>query len=578
MNIIEQYLNNNQLEEHELIQGEPEWDAFRFEHDGSSEIASALGLDKKNLRNDMLHAKSSGIPKMFSAWLQENVLDKGHKLEALARPIIEKMIGTRLYPMVYSRGRPSASCDGIKMDGTIGWEHKQWNESLAEAVRAGELPDTHMPQVQQQLLITGAEKWIFTVSDGTEEKMVSMEVLPDPAWFERILAGWEQFNKDCENYQHIEHAEKPIADVVIELPALFIHAKGEITTNNMHEFGIALTAKLEEVRAIKLITDQDFSNAEAAAKQFRDTCDKLKIAKAQMLEQTVSIGEAARMMDAWHEQLRVTALDLEKRVKEEKLNKQTAIILAVKVAYAEHIDSLESEINPIRLNLSIPDFSGALKGKRVLSAWHNAVDTLLSQEKSKANMQASDIRAKLAWCKENAAGMSFLFPDLQQIINKPLDDFILLIQSRIKVHKETEARKEAELRAKAEAEAAAKLEAEKVRIQAEADRKAREDQEVVLASERIRIQAEERAKTESEAAARAKLEAERASIFAEAKAKAEADLEKANRDAKPVDQTETVIAHQDEIAEFLKLHDFGKSEGKIRTILVEFVKFQESRK
>jgi len=45
-----------------------------------------------------------------------------------------------------------------------------------------------------------------------------------------------------------------------------------------------------------------------------------------------------------------------------------------------------------------------------------------------------------------------------------------------------------------------------------------------------------------------------------------------------IDQTVTVIAHQDEIGAFLKTRNFGKDEGRIRAIFVEFIKFQDGRK
>jgi len=579
MNIVEQYLSSNHLEEHEFVQGSPEWIAFRHEHDGSSEVSAALGLSKNCMRNDMLHAKSSGIEKEFSDYVQKYILNNGHEVEAMARPIIEKQIGTKLYPQVYSLGRLSASCDGITMSGIVGWEHKQWNESLAESVRAGELPDTHMPQVQQQLLVTSAEKWIFTVSDGTEERMVSMEVLPDQAWFERILAGWEQFNKDRENYQHIEHAEKPVADAIMALPALFVHARGEITDSNMEEFGHALATSLAKVRSAQLITDQDFSNAEAAAKLYRETGKKLMLAKEAMLEQTLSIGAAARMIDTWHEDLRVTALKLEKDVEREKEAKKLAIIDAGKVAWAEYYAALEAEIKPIRLNITQPDFAGAMKGKRLVSAWQDAVDTALANGKIAADSIAKDVRAKLAWCKENASGMAFLFPDQQTIITKPLDDFTLLIQSRITEHKAAEARKEVEMRAKAEAEAAAKLEAERARMEAEAKSKAEREAAAKLAAEEARIRAEEQAKARAaqvEAEAKANAEAAARAKSEEIAREEEAERQRKNTEWRGSDQT--AVAHQDEISAFLKIRNFGKDESRIRAILVEFIKFQEIRR
>lgn len=469
---------------HDLEQGSDEWLHFRSQHDGASEAAAMLGLSKKTSRTELLNLKHTGITKEFSDYVQREILDYGHEVEAMARPIVAARIGKKLYPVTISRGgRMSASCDGMAMDETVGWEHKQYNKALFDAVSAGDLPDEYMPQVQQELMLSGAQKWVFTVSDGTADNMASMDVLPDQEWFDHITAGWEQFHKDLAEYTPKVFKEKPAADVTMELPALFIQARGEITLNNMEEFGAAITHKLAEVRAIKLVTDQDFSNAEKAAKDFRATCEKLKLVKTQMLDQTVTIGEAAKMIDAWHEDLRITALQLEKDVKAEKDAKQVAIVMNAKAAYAEHIVELEKTIAPIRLNMPVPDFALAMKGKRLLSAWHDAVDTCLSQAKSSASVVAQDIVIKKMLFKREADGYEFLFSDIAQIITKPHDDFKLVIESRIVKHK---------------ADEAARIEAETARIRAEeeakAQAKAKAEQDAIVA----KAQAEERAKVEAE--------------------------------------------------------------------------------
>jgi predicted phage-related endonuclease len=478
-------MNNitHELIEHDLIQGSAEWVEFRANHDGASEAAAMLGISKKTSRTELLRMKSSGLSKEFSAWVQENILDHGHEVEEMARPIMEQQIGSALYPSVFSRGRTSASCDGITMSGNTGWEHKQWNEKLAADVATKELPDEFMAQPQQCLMVTHAEKWIFTVSDGTNDKKVSMEILPDPAWFERLTAGWAQFNKERENYIHEEVIELPKAEVTIELPALFVHARGEITTHNLDEFGLALTGKLAEVRAIVLLNDQDFSNAKAAAVMFRAKAKEIKLSKDAMLAQTETIGEAARKMDAWAIDLNATALQLEKDVAKEDLKKKEAMINEASVAFTAHIETLEAETKPIRLNAQKPDFAGAIKGKSKYASMQDAINTALSNGIIAADAIAKDYRAKLAWCKENAAGMSMLFPDLQQIIAKPMDDFTLLITSRIDKHKADEAER---------------LEAERVKMQAEATAKAEREAAAKLAAEEARIRAEERAKAEAE--------------------------------------------------------------------------------
>lgn len=490
MNIIEQFLADNPLEEHDLQQGTHEWLEFRRNHDGSSEAAAALGLSNTSMRNEMLHAKSSGVEKEFSDYVQKYILNPGHEVEALARPIVEQQFGIKLYPLVCSRGRLSASCDGLVMAGTVGWEHKQWNEALADAVRACELPDTRMPQVQQQLLVTGAEKWIFTVSNGTAEKMVSMEILPDPAWFVRILNGWAQFNKDRETHVPKVIAEKPKAEAILNLPALSVQATGMVTYSNLPEFKAAADHYIANINT-DLQTDQDFANAENEVKFCKRTEEELEVQKKSILAQTATIDEVIRTVDHIQAQLRDKRLMLDKLVKSEKEARKSAMVNDTALAWRIHVADIKKEILGVDICalITAPNFSAAIKGLKSLASMHDALDTALANSKIEADSVAKDVRAKLAWCKENAAGMSLLFPDLQQIISKPMDDFTLTITSRIKEHKEAEERKVAAIRAKAEADAAAKLEAERAAMQAEEEAKARAKVEVEAAKNTPPIEA-----------------------------------------------------------------------------------------
>jgi predicted phage-related endonuclease len=163
---------------HQLIQGSQAWDQFRLDHHGASEAAAMLGLSKNVTRNELLRAKHTGIAREFSEFVQTRILDKGHEVEALARPIVEEFIGQELYPATYSYGKLSASCDGLTIDGAMAFEHKQFNAVLADAIERGYLPEEYMPQCQQVMMVTGAEEVIFVVSDGTADNMKRLTVLP----------------------------------------------------------------------------------------------------------------------------------------------------------------------------------------------------------------------------------------------------------------------------------------------------------------------------------------------------------------------------------------------------------------
>jgi len=222
-----------------LVQGSEEWLQFRLTHFGASEAASMLGLSSKVKRTELLRMKHTGTAKEFSDWVQTNILDYGHEVEALARPIVEEMIGEDLYPVTYSFGKLSASLDGLTMSDETAFEHKQWNAALAASVKAKILPDEFQPQCQQITMVTPAKKVIFTVSDGTRENMESMEVYPDPAWHERIRAGWEQFDRDLAEYVPRDLPEKPQAEAIMALPALAVQIRGEVVTSNLPAFKAA---------------------------------------------------------------------------------------------------------------------------------------------------------------------------------------------------------------------------------------------------------------------------------------------------------------------------------------------------
>lgn len=474
-----------------LVQGTPEWHAHRASHFNASDAPAMMGCSKYKTRTELLNEYATGIRPEVDANTQI-IFDKGHDAEAKARPIAEAIIGEELYPVTGSTElyglKLSASFDGLTMDESINWEHKSINKELRLMHENGVDMHYHW-QMQHQMLVSGAEKTLFMASNDDDHV---------EHWFQRnddlidqLIAGWTQFAKDLENHKVSEVKEMPKAETTIDLPALFVHARGEITTHNMDEFGKALAANLAETRAIVLITDQDFSNAKAAAKKFRDTAKAIAISKEQMLAQTETIGEAARKMDAWAKDLNSTALQLEKDVEREDKAKKEVMVLGGKDAYAIHIAALEAEIAPIRLNLAQPNFAESIKGKRNFASMQDAIDTMLAGAKMDADAVAKDIRNKLAWCKDNAAGHSALFSDLQQIITKPMDDFVLTISSRID---------------KAKADEQARLDAERDRIRAEEEAKAKAEAEAKLRAEIAAKEAQERAdkaKADAEAQAEA---------------------------------------------------------------------------
>jgi predicted phage-related endonuclease len=485
---------------HELIQGSDSWHEFRANHFGASEAAAMLGLSTKTKRNELLYMKFTCTAKEFSEWVQSHILDHGHVVEALARPITEREIGDDLYPVTCSRGNLSASCDGLTMCERHGWEHKQWNEELAASVAAGVLPEEHYPQVMQELMVTGAEDWMFTVSDGTEERRVSMKVLPDPVWFERIERGWAQFAEDLANYQHVEILPAAVAAPVQDLPALSIRVDGALTLNhNLVIFGDKLTKFIADINKTP-DDDQGFADAEQAMKVMKRAEEALGAAEASALGQISTVDDMVKTVASYKELARKTRLMLEKMVTARKDTIRVEIQQAGKDKATAHIAALNVRLGKPYMPTVPADFAGVMKNKRTIASLRDAVDTELARFKIEANAIADKIQINLGTLRELASNHSFLFADTAQIVLKEADDLTALVKLRIAEHERAEAEKAEALRKKIAEEERIKAEAaaaEAVRLaKVEADRIADD----AAQAERARVAADTKRQLEEQAA------------------------------------------------------------------------------
>lgn len=449
---------------HELVQGTPAWDEFRLTHFGASEIAAVLGLSKKTTRTELLRAKKTGIAKEFSAWLRDNVLDRGHEIEALARPLAVEFAGVDgFYPVTVSIGRISASSDGLDMLDETAWECKSLNAQNGPIVRAGQVPEEHMPQCQQVLMGTGADRLLFTVSDGTRENTFHTWVEPDTAWFDRIRAAWAQFAIDLESHVPVEPTIAPVGRAPEALPALHIVLKGEVSASNLAEFKeVALTA----IRSVNrdLQTDQDFANSAKARKWCEDIEARVAAAKDHALSQTVSIDLLFKTMDEVSAEAREVRLALEKLEKARSLSKKGEIVADGVKQLADHIAALNTRIGkPYMPALSV-DLGTVIKGMRSFDSMQDAVNTAVANAKIAANGTADRIDANLKHLNAEAGEYLTLFPDVAALVLKEPQDFVAQVQFRV-----------ADQRAKEEKRAADLAEKDRERIrQEEADRIRRE--------------------------------------------------------------------------------------------------------
>jgi predicted phage-related endonuclease len=450
-----------------MVQGSDVWLAARSGKRTASEAAAVFGDHKYMTRNDLLKQKSTGLVPEVGAH-QQVIFDKGHAFEAMARPIAEEITGEELFPCtcVDDAGIYLASMDGLDMLGEIGFEHKSLNEKLRTAT-AETLEEHYKHQMDHQMMVTGAEKILFMASNGSKEDCVWFWYERDEKRIERLIAAWEQFAKDLAEYAPAE-AEAPKAEgkAPESLPALVVRASGMVEASNLKEFEAIARATLAGINT-DLQTDNDFADAEKAVKFCTDVEKRLDGARENVLGQMQTVDEVVRSIDAIKEETRQIRLKLSKAVKDQKESRKLEILQTAKQDYDTFHRGLDvGQYMP----LLMPDFAGAMKGKRTISSLRDACDDLTAQSKISANEVAAVIRGNLQQLSEDAEDYRFLFNDFGQLCQKPADDFAAIVKSRIADHKQAEhdrmeaerakIRAEEEVKARREAEATAQKEAD----------------------------------------------------------------------------------------------------------------------
>lgn len=500
-----------------LIQGSPEWDAHRanpFMHN-ASDAPAMLGCDDKRTRSELMRERASGIKREFSAFVQERVLNKGHRNEAFGRANADSTAGVTFYPVTGESddGFLSASFDGLTMAEDLAWEHKSLNNTLravlpTEGIGGQEvgaaLPKKYRVQVEQQLAVSGAERVLFMASTWTDDgQLVEARYCwyySDAALRAEIIAGWAQFDADLkallENPEALNAAPAPVVTgrTMPELPALLVQVKGEVLATNLNSYKETALAAIRSINR-NLSTDQEFADAKKTVKWCESVEDKLKGVLQNARAQMGDIDALFLVIEEVSAEVRRTRLDLDKLVKSREEQIKLEVVMTAKKAMAAHVADLETELGGARLVFTQPDFGLAAKNKRTLESLRDSVDTALANGKIAASEAAKRIRSALAVYTEQAAGYEFLFADRVALLEqKAPDDMKRLVAERIRTHKEAEER-----RAEAKRQ-------EEARIAAEAATKAqREEQE--RAAEAAATQAEaERRKAEAVAAPRAQPE------------------------------------------------------------------------
>ena len=465
----------------QLTQGTPEWHAHRAKHFNASEASAMLGISPYQTRTDLLKAKATGItPEVDGA--KQRLFDAGHAAEAAARPEAERIIDQELYPITATLEvdgmHLSASYDGATIGEDIVWEHKLANVSLLESLSLGVIPEQYHPQLEQQLMIIGAEKALFMATSSDKTAMEHVWYTSNPELSQRILAGWKQFLIDLAEFKPDPVIAKVVAAPMESLPAVSVSLAGQlVVASNLPEFGTALRTFISRIPATPS-TDQEFADCESACKALKRAEDALESSEEHALAQMSDVNELRRTIADLRNLARQTRLASEKAVAARKETIRGEIVAEGIAQASKHMQSLNDRLGRSLMPPVQADFGGVIKGKRSVDSIREAVSNELARVKIESNAIADRIQINLNTLNK-APDYAFLFADIAQLVLKASDDLAAVIQNRISAH-------EAKESARIEADRARIAEQE--RIKAEAAAKARADAEAAAARPAPQVQ------------------------------------------------------------------------------------------
>jgi predicted phage-related endonuclease len=467
-----------------LVQGSQEWLNIRSTHFTASEAPAMKGASKYMSRNELLTLKKTGVAKPVSP-TQQKLFDKGHAAEDSQREIIELDLFIDLPPVVGSlqvEGMPLlASFDGYPESINEPWEHKLYNQTLAENVRNEVLEPHYFWQLEHQMLVCGANRCLFTTSDGTEEKAKSMYYESVPERRAELIAGWKQFVIDLANHEVVAKAEKLVAKEMMALPKLEISLVGNVSASNLVAYESTALTFIDNI-STDLLTDQDFIDAEGAVKFCQNGEKELEEVKKRALSDTADIAALFETIDTLKESMRQKRLTLDKLVKSRKAEIKADIKAKAVSQYEQLISFVNAKVG-VQVATTVADFDGAMKGKRTIESLENAIDCELARVKIELTQTGELIDANLSTLTDLAANHRFLFNDFAQLVLKPTEDLINLIKMRITEHDQAETERKR---------------VEQLRMEQAAQEKAEREVQARAAAEEQRIRSEERAKAQAE--------------------------------------------------------------------------------
>ncbi len=225
----------------DIEQNTPEWHALRANRLGASDSNIIMNQGKKI--TPLMLWKEKALGEKIDNSGAEFIFAKGHRIERKLRNIAEMLFDTDLPSIVAISDEYEfllASMDGYSSSLSATWECKYCGQDDYDKVAEGEMLMHYYPQVQHQLMLSGAQYCIFMVATDNKEsekdssfpyKYAYIKVEPDINYMKNeLLPALVEFQQMVENKIRPDVGDKDIVNLddnepLIELLAEYQQCK-----------------------------------------------------------------------------------------------------------------------------------------------------------------------------------------------------------------------------------------------------------------------------------------------------------------------------------------------------------------
>lgn len=178
-----------------IKQNTKQWSAWRDKGLGASDAPVVMDASPWTTSFQLWGYKTGILIRPAPNQFQEAAMKRGHDLEPLARDRYEAKVGKKFpatsfqhHKYEYLRASLDGYCESINKNLEIKCPGKV---DHAKAVK-GEVPEKYMPQLQMQMLVSGAESSDYFSWDGKDSEAL-ITVVPDRAYQEKLLTKMVEF-------------------------------------------------------------------------------------------------------------------------------------------------------------------------------------------------------------------------------------------------------------------------------------------------------------------------------------------------------------------------------------------------